>query len=113
MIICSVPGRRRGAIEPEGGDATPHGAENSALKNRAPLNFTALNISEMASMASLQETPESRQTNLPFRAPEQEPRTYGHGQSMDVRPIITLAHLEVVNAAAYRTSQINCLKKEN
>jgi hypothetical protein len=47
--VCGT-GRTCSATTFDAGAENPHGAENSALKNSAPLNLTPLRISEKASI---------------------------------------------------------------
>src|SRR6187397_50915 len=67
MTRCCAPGASTGTKLREGGEAKPQGAENSALKNRAPFIATPPRISENASISFLdsrQKPPDSLQSDL-------------------------------------------------
>jgi hypothetical protein len=46
----------------DGGDEKHHGAENSALKNKAPFSLTPLRISEKASIEYSRQSPDDLQS---------------------------------------------------
>ena len=50
MIKCPAAGERCGTMAADSDERRHQGAENSALKNSAPSNFTALRTSESTSM---------------------------------------------------------------
>src|SRR5215469_17600195 len=66
MTRWGAPGANRGARVLDAGDAKHQGAENSAMKNNAPLSLTPLRISENASIR-LSERP----ANFPGRSAKQ------------------------------------------
>ena len=66
----------------DAGDVKHQGAENSALKNNAPLSLTPLRISEkhpFDPLNGLQNLPAGLQSHQPRRTSEQFIGTLGHG----------------------------------
>src|SRR5215469_2204174 len=101
MTRWGAPGANRGARVLEAGDAKHQGAENSALKNNAPLSLTPVRISENASIR-LSERP----ANFPGRSAKQSAKANAGAIHRDARTWLLYPFLyTIVDQGGERESQ--------